>query len=99
MNTEHIMQIAISLDDDAIKERALAHCAKEITKCLEDGYIASRGYGRTPGERLIEDINKTISVFLENHKDEIIENVSNDISNRLFRSKKFRDSIVDEINE
>lgn len=89
---EHILQIAIGVDDEAIKERVAESAEKQITKNIEqmvknklfEGY-----YGRNADERsaLSEYSKRLLDDFLERHKDEILEKAAVYLAEKLARSK------------
>lgn len=98
MNTEHVFQIAVSVDDEAIQKATIEHCAKEVARCLDNGFF-KRGYNNRVelDYRMTDVIKERVDAFLESHKDEFLKLVVADVGERLNRSKKFKDSVVEKV--
>lgn len=98
MSTEHVIQIGVSVDDDAIQSAILNHAANEVLKGLKDGFFRRGCYGKLEFDYKIKDvISDETKKFLENNKDEFMRLLVSDVSDRLMRSKKFKEEVVGEM--
>lgn len=89
---EHIMNIAISIDDEGIEQRAKDYCVKQLYadmkgKLLSDGYYDR---GKLTGQA--EDI---VTKWLDDHKDEIIEQTAKFVAEKISRRKAFKEKVGD----
>ena len=87
---EHIMNIAISIDDEGIEERAMDYCTKKLYedmkgKLLNDGY-----YQRGALTAAAEDI---VTKWLDDHKDEIITQTATLVAEKISRRKAFKEKV------
>ena len=90
---EHIVQFAISIDDERIKKSIEANVEKEVIKKIEDEIfqsITNRTYYNNyhKEEAIKELVKKQIAKFLEENKDLILENASKILAEKLARSKQ-----------
>ena len=93
---EHIVQFAISIDDKTIQNRIEEHAytdvldklAKEATDTV---FAHSSAYSRElMWEKLL---GNALQSFLEEHKDEIIDEAANMLADRFQRTKKYREAM------
>lgn len=88
---EHFVQFAISVDDNAIKERIESNVEREviqeITKKVEEVIYNKYAY-RDPKEPLKNMVKARIDVIFTEEKDTIIEMASKILADRLLKSKK-----------
>lgn len=99
MQKEHVFNIAIAIDDDAIQQAAIDYCAKQIDKGLTDGYL-KKGTYRNEVEfdyKLAKVIDEHCKEFLETHKDEIMNAVVVRLVEKLGNSRKFREQVMEAI--
>lgn len=96
MNREHIFTIAVSIDEDGIKKRALDACAEDIKKCVHqcffDGYGGYRS-GAVATGAMKEIMGKYVLDLLTKHEDEIVETVIDRITDKVYRSKSFKEKV------
>lgn len=95
---EHILQVAIGIDDDAIVKRIKENAEKNITKDLRDkvGEILF-GYNRWTGKEADAITGWTESLFmryLEEHKSEIIELAAKCLAEKLSRTKAVKEMLA-----
>lgn len=98
-NMEHILQIAIGIDDDAIVKRIEENAEKNITKELRDkvGGIMF-GANTYSGKELDTFSRWTEGLFvkyLDDHKEEIIELAAKYLAEKLARTKAVREMTQD----
>ena len=90
---EHIVQFAIGIDDEGIRERITEQAEKQIIKNIEQSVrnklFDASYYGRNADEKspLSDYSKRLIETFLEKHKDEIIEKAAVHLAEKLARSK------------
>ena len=96
---DHLVQFTISIDD--------AHIAnlveKEAAKVFSDEVIKvvkkTVGDGSIWGDGMSELALKEVYKFLEAHKDYIIQEAAKEIVNRVMRSKKTREAVLEKLGE
>ena len=88
---EHIVQFAIGVDDNAIRQRVEQSAEKEITNQLANDikktFYEVDYYGRTTG-RPSGFILARIDAFIEKNRDTILEMAADRIAEKLARSKR-----------
>lgn len=88
---EHIVQFAVGIDDNAIRQRVEQSAEKEITKQLADDikktFYEVDYYGHT-SNRPSSFVLAKIDSFLENNRDAILEMAADKIAEKLARSKR-----------
>lgn len=96
---DHILQFAIGIDDDAIKKRieesAVEKVSNELSRSVKERLFSdsvwASGFTETG-----EDIVKSI---LYEYKDEIIEQAVKLVVESIKRTKKFRESVGDIVED
>ena len=92
---EHIVQFAVSIDDNAITQYVTKHAEKEIIKDLKQ-QVANRlfesryyrGNSDPERDRLNEWAkNEIINTFLDENKDKIISEAAKELAVKLARTK------------
>ena len=89
---EHVIQLGINIDDEAIKKAVVADASRKISEELRQ-QIFSVGYGGSVrglsdySEILVKDV-------MEANKEEIIKRTAELLADSLRRSKKFRDAMA-----
>lgn len=97
MNTEHIFNIAISVDEDSIRERAEIFCAEQITGALNDNWIRKGYYGKKEiGSKLEEAIENAVVKFINNNKEEFLELVAEKTAEKVMKTKAYKEKILKE---
>ena len=88
---EHIVQFAIGIDDNAIRQRVEQSAEKtiiqQLTNDIKKTFYETDYYGRpsnTPSEFILEKIE----LFLKDNRDDILEMAADKIAERLARSKR-----------
>lgn len=88
---EHIVQFAIGVDDNAIRQRIEQSAEKVITQQLADDikktFYETDYYGRT-SNRPSSFVLAKIDSFLEDNRDDILEMAADRIAEKLARSKR-----------
>lgn len=104
---EHILQIGINVDDEAIKrgieEQAEQKIIKEIKQQVANKLFQSSGYGRRnvdPERDQLSEFSKNIvEEWLNKYKNEIITEAAKVIAEKMMRSKIIKEKIAGEIPE
>lgn len=102
MNVEHVMQIAVSVDDDAIKKAAIEAATKELKSDITKCYFTSNSYYSTykqPTSELNDIVAKLVTEMLVENKELILTEVINKASDKLARSKVVKEAIQKEIGK
>lgn len=90
---EHIVQFAIGIDDNAIKERVTANAEKEIIKSIKQD-VANKLFSTwyrdaDPKKDPLNEFSKgIIEKFLEQHQEEILNKAAAHLADKLARTKK-----------
>lgn len=93
---EHIVQFAINIDDktiqNPIEEHAYTDVLNKLTKNAVDSVFSyTNAYSRdTMWKNLMED---ALQRFLEERKDEIIDEAANRLADRFQQTKKYREAM------
>lgn len=103
---EHLIPITISVDDETIEKKAMEYASKTIAdEVMKVTHKVDRWSDKvikgdtTPLKEMVES---QISELLKAHSDEIIQNASLILANKLLKSKKIKDylsSITSESEE
>ena len=88
---EHFVQFAISIDDNAIKERIESNVERavigNITRDIKDA-ISKGCYYQDKNEPLRNMVKERIDVLITQEKETILNMAAEILADRLFRSKK-----------
>lgn len=100
---EHIVQFAIGIDDEAIKERIVANAEKavlaDLKKTISDQIFEKSYYGKPTGNPS-PFVSKKLDEFIEENADAIIEAAATKLADKLSRTKKVKlmiDSVISEV--
>ena len=89
---EHIVQFGVSIDDSAIQRRVEDSCVeaikKKMTSCFFDNYSNPKF-----------ETEEIIRGWLDNHKDEVIKRAAEVIVEKMYKSTKVRQSIIEKCGE
>ena len=94
---EHIIQFAVGIDDNAIRERVEANAEKEIIEDIKNDVKAhlykendwGRGYSKQPSTYF----DNKVTSFMNEHKDEIISLAADRLAERLSKTKAAKELI------
>ena len=89
---EHIIQFAISMEDEAIKAQVAKNAEKAIIENIQKDVEAKvfeidRWCGSQRKIKLSEWTERVVEAFLEKHKDKIIDLAARLLADKLARSK------------
>ena len=88
---EHVIQIGISVDDEAIQKAVVAQAAKLLAEEFEKAFIDRSYYGKpAPGI----DARRIIAVKVDEYKDIIIERAVEQVVDTIKRSKAYKDAVA-----
>lgn len=101
----HILQFAVDIDDEKIKSVIIEEAKKKVLAtvvsdveevlCSELCYIPRSDRGKNL-KGLRDMVNDQVTKIIESHKDKIIELASDKLAERLARSKKVVDTLVED---
>lgn len=101
----HILQFAVDIDDEKIKSVIIEEAKKKVLAtivsdveevlCSELCYIPRSGSGKNL-KGLRDMVNDQVTKIIESHRDKIIELASDKLAERLARSKKVVDILVED---
>lgn len=89
---EHIMNIAISIDDDGIEQKATDYCVKKLYEDMKGKLLSDQYYNRGKLTGQAEDI---VTKWLDDHKDEIITQTATLVAEKISRRKAFKEKVGD----
>ena len=97
---EHVMQIGINIDDEAIQKAAVNQAAKRITDDMKKslfryGYAS---YNRDDIVGFTSEFEKLLNEKIESYKEEIIERVVDKLTDSIKRSKKYKEALQETID-
>lgn len=92
---EHVFTIAIPVDDDAIRNGIIKSCESHIVQDFKKEFYDNDYYGRAtkPGRRLCDIVDKRVAEVVNEHKSEIIDLIVERASDKILRSKAFKDKL------
>lgn len=105
---EHVVQLGISIDDDAIQKQIMASAEKKIIgeiKSNIESQIIERHRSSWSYDRSRDELNLTtyaesiIREWLDENSDKIIELAGKLVADKVFRSKKWKDKYSEVMEE
>ena len=88
---EHIVQFGITIDDDAIRKHVEAKAADAVIRGLMQS-LFKLGYNDKP-LGISGDVEEIIEMFLEEHKQEIVDAAAERLADRLVRTKAVKEAV------
>lgn len=93
---EHIVQLGIGIDDEAIKKSVTQHAEKAIIEQLindVEGIVFEKDvWGKTVNKNKASDfVERHIDKFLEDNRDIILELTSKYLAEKLVRTKRAKE--------
>lgn len=96
---EHIVQFGIGIDDEAIKNAICKNAEKTITeniqKKIEQTIFVKDYYGRATKNRFNGVAEDLLMEWMDQHKDEIIQQAAKLITDRIARTKAVKNAMND----
>lgn len=89
---EHIMTIAISIDDEGIEKKATDYCVKKLYEDMKGKLINDGYYNRG---QLTGQAENVVTKWLNDHSKEIIEQTAKLVAERISRRKAFKEKVGD----
>lgn len=100
---EHILQFAIGIDEDRIKEEIKQSAVNKVSKELADAAKKELGqdyYGRFPDEcKLYKMAEAAIKNVVKAHENYIVESIAKNVAEGLVRSPKFREKVLNKMED
>lgn len=99
MGTEHILQFAISIDDETIKSSIEKRAIEKLSDELLDGVKKSFGVRTTwQGDNYVDSqimdiVTDTVKKICKDHEDEIVANATKIAAEKLTRTKSFKEKV------
>lgn len=88
---EHIVQFGITIDDDAIRRLVEAKATDAVVNGL-NRTLFRLGYNDKP-MGISDDVEEIIKLFLEEHKQEIVDAAAERLADRLVRTKAVKEAV------
>lgn len=89
---EHIVQFGVSIDDSAIQRRVEDSCVEAVKKKMMSCFFDNYSNPKFETEEIIKS-------WLDKHKDEVIQRSAEIIAEKMYRSTKVRQSIIEKCGE
>lgn len=89
---EHIMNIAISIDDEGIEKKATDYCVKKLYEDMKGKLIGDQYHNRGQLTGQAEDV---VTKWMNDHKDEIITQTATLVAEKISRRKAFKEKVGD----
>lgn len=100
---EHILQFAIGIDEDRIKEEIKQSAVNKVSKELIDAAKKELGrdyYGRFSSEcELYKMAEAAIKNVVKEHENYIVESIAKNVAEGLVRSPKFREKVLNKLED
>lgn len=98
----HVIELGISIDDNEIKEEikneASRQLSEDLIKDIEKALGVKKGYYDSAycddDSELVSIVNEIIQKVCEDNKDQIIDKVIANVSDKLVRSKAFKSQLL-----
>ena len=92
---EHIFTISVAVDDDAIRAGIIQSCESQIVQNFKKEFYETDYYGRVtkPGKRLVDIVDNRVAQVVNENKSEIIDLIVERVSDKIMRSKAFKDKL------
>ena len=93
---EHVIQIGVSVDDEAIQNRIMESAEKQIIGEIKNDiekkilYKRDRYYGSPPETELTERAEEIVKEWLNENSDKVIECAGKLIAEKVYRSKAWK---------
>ena len=96
---DHLVQFTISIDDahiaKLVEDKAAIVLTDEVIKVVKKTVGDGSYWGDGMSKQGLEEVTK----FLEANKDYIIQEAAKEIANRVMKSKKSREAVIDKVGE
>ena len=89
---EHIVQFGVSIDDSAIQRRVEDSCVEAVKKKISGCFFDNYGSPKFHTEEIIRS-------WLNDHKDEVIQKSAEIITEKMYKSTKVRQAIIEKCGE
>ena len=94
MNREHVVQVGFSFDEDKIIDSMCESLEKKLSKEIEDGvrknFFKKNDYY---GNDIPSMAQWVMKVWLNEHKDEVIQETASMLVEKLWRTKAVKDMV------
>lgn len=96
---EHILQFAISIDDEAIESRIEEKAVEKLSNELLEGIKKSFGVQKSwrgdnyADSQIMDIMTDTINKICKEHEDEIVRNATRIAAEKLTRTKSFKEKV------
>lgn len=103
VNIEHIVQFAISIDDEQIKKTIEKNAMQQVVATFKNDIskemIGKNNYTKSDySTKMWNAINEQIETFLDENREKIIEIASEKLADKLAKTKKVKDMVANTIN-
>lgn len=89
---EHIVQFGVTIDDSAIQRRVEDSCVEAVKKKMMSCFFDNYSNPKLSTEEVIKH-------WLDDHKDEVIQRAAEVITEKMYKSTKVRQSIIEKCGE
>lgn len=100
---EHILQFAIGIDEDQIREEIKRSAVNKVSKELSDVVRKELGqdyYGGFSDEcELYKMAEAAIKNVVKEHENHIVESIAKNVAEGLVRSPKFREKVLNKLED
>lgn len=103
---EHILQFAISIDDEAIKanieKKAVDKMADELLEEVKKSFgvrTTAWGGANYVDSQIMDIVTETIKQICKAHEDEIVENATKIAAEKLVKTKSFKEKVETTMNK
>lgn len=95
MTKKHIFTIAVDIDDEAIRNGIINGVEKQVVEGIKEELFEKDHYGRRKklSDRFMDKLMNVVKDLVDENKEFIIQEVIKIISEKVYRSKHFKDSM------
>lgn len=98
---EHIVQFAIGIDDEVIKNRVMESARdqiiKDISKAVSKELFGISSWGKQNSDYVAEWVHEKVGEFLKENKEKIIVEVVAELVEKLYKSKAVKEAAVNAV--
>ena len=94
---EHFVQFGITIDDERIQDLVLRNAERNITAAIKKDFETAIFGDRScwsSSRNVSPWLENQLKIFLDDHKDEILERASNNLVERMLRMKVVKEKVA-----
>lgn len=96
---EHVVQIGVNVDDEAIKKAVISNVTKIVEKAIFPNGVSQYSYYSSSLSKEFQTlVSNCVDHFLAEVKEDIVTVAAGQIAARLCKSSKFREAVISAVD-